>query len=159
MKRIYTVLFTLIVVSAVSAAPAVSEPRIEEAHIAFNIGIQDVHLAAQTGDDRNIPGDLALVVDAEIGSITIRTDTDDRFVAEVELIGGSWSGEEDISLYRAYALFDNTDFRNDFSRRSATRLSPGDKILVLCRYLGIGVDYDETSPIAVLEVISLRRLY
>jgi len=159
MKRIHIVLFALIIVSAVSAAPAVSEPSIEDAQIAFNISIADVHLAAQSGDDRNIPGDLALVVDAEIGSITIRTDTDDRFVAEVELIGGSWSGEEDISLYRAYALFDNTDFRNDFSRRSATRLSPGDKILVLCRYLGIGVDYDETSPIAVLEVIILRRLY
>ena len=152
-------MFALIVVSAVSAAPAVSEPSIEDAQIAFNISIQDVHQAAQSGDDRNIPGDLALVVDAEIGSITIRTDTDDRFVAEVELIGGSWRGEEDISLYRAYALFDNTNFREALSRRSATRLIPGDKILILCRYLGIGVDYDETSPIAVLEAIGLRRLH
>jgi len=158
MKRISTVLFTLIVVSVASAAPAVSEPSIEDAQIAFNISIKDVHLAAQSGDDRTIPSDLALVVDAEIGSITIRTDTDDRFVAEVELLGGSWSGEEEIFLYRAYALFDNTDFRDSFSRRSATRLLPGDKILILCRYLGIGVDYDETSPIAVLEAIGLRRL-
>ncbi len=129
----------------------------EKSPVAFSVTIADLHRAAQSGDDSAIPLDKSLVIDAEIGSITVRADTDDEFIAEVELIGGSWVGEERIDLLRAYAVFESPRFRDDFSRRSATRLLPGDRLLVLCRYLGIGVDYDEKTPVSVLEAFALRR--
>ena len=140
------------VFAAKQAAPAVSE----NSPVAFKVTIADLHRAAQSGDDKTIPGDRVLVIDAEIGSVTAKVDTDDKFTAEVELMGGAWKGEDHVDLYRAYAIFDSPRFREFFSRRSATRLLPGDKIIVLCRYLGLGVDYDEKTPVAVLEAFELR---
>ncbi len=139
--------------AANQAAPSVSE----KGPVAFKVTISDLHRAAQSGDDRSIPGDRVLVIDAEIGSITNRADADDKFTAEVELVGGAWNGEERVDLFRAYAVFDSPKFREAFSRRSATRMLPGDRIIVLCRYLGLGVDYDETTAIAVLEAFDYRR--
>ena len=139
--------------AAGNAPAAVSE----NGPVSFKTTIADLHRAAQSGDDTSIPQDRLLVIDAEIGSITNRADSDDAFTAEVELIGGAWSGDDRIDLYRTYAIFDSPKFREDFSRRSASRLMVGDRIIVLCRYVGIGVDYDETTPVAVLEAFDLRR--
>ena len=126
--------------------------------VAFDITLADLHRAAASGDDRNIPADRALAIDAEVGSVTVRADTDDTFTAEVELIGGTWLGEKKVELYRAYAVFDGTRYRDLFSRRSAPRVQAGDRILILAKYLGIGVDYDEKTPIAVIEGSALRRM-
>lgn len=139
--------------AANQAAPGVSE----KGPVAFNVTIADLHRAAQSGDDRSIPGDRVLVIDAEIGSITNRADAEDTFTAEVELVGGAWHGEERVELFRAYVVFDSPKFRDAFSRRSATRMLPGDRLIVLCRYLGLGVDYDEKTPVAVLEAFDFRR--
>ncbi len=139
--------------AAGNAPSAVSE----NSPVSFKTTIADLHRAAQSGDDSRIPQDRLLLIDAEIGSITNRADTDEAFTAEVELIGGAWNGEDRIDLYRAYAIFDSPKFRDAFSRRSAGRLLAGDRIIVLCRYVGIGVDYDETTPVAVLEAFDLRR--
>jgi hypothetical protein len=156
MKRIFFAIITICalatVVHAESAVAVADQP------VAFAVTLADLHRAAASGDDRAVPGGKALVIDAEIGSITLRVDTDERFTAEVELIGGAWRGEEEIELYRAYALFDGLRYRELFSRRSATRLQAGDRILVLGRYLGIGIDYDEATPVAVIEAAALRKL-
>jgi hypothetical protein len=161
MKRPATAL-CLAALIAVTAAPLFAAEKeapapTANAPVAFAVTIAELHHAAATGDDRSVPGDRALVIDAEIGSITNRLDSDEGFVAEVELVGGRWVGEDAVELYRAYVVFDGVQFRDWFSRRSASRLLPGDKILVLCRYLGIGVDYDEETPVAVLEAFDLRR--
>ena len=139
--------------AADGAVPAYSA----NAPVAFGITIGDLHRAAESGDDGAVPADRPLIIDAEIGSVSILADTDDEFAAEVELVGGLWHGEDEVELYRAYAIFEHPRFREFFSRRSATRLLPGDRILVLCRFLGIGVDYDEETPIAVVEAAELRR--
>jgi hypothetical protein len=158
----YRVPFTafLAVFSAafVFAAPTPPPSVTESSPISFKTTMADLHRAALSGDDRPIPSDQALLIDAEIGSITVRADTDEAFAAEVELVGGSWIGEDKVELYRAYAIFESPQFRDLFSRRSAIRLLPGDKLIVLCRYLGIGVDYDETTPVPVLEAFDLRRI-
>jgi hypothetical protein len=154
MKRIVSAMIVL----ASLTCTVTAETKVEDQPVAFAVTLADLNRAAASGDDRAIPGGRALVIDAEIGSITLRVDTDDRFTAEVELIGGAWRGEESVELYRAYALFDGLRYRDLFSRRSATRLQAGDRILVLGRYLGIGVDYDEATPVAVIEGSELRRL-
>lgn len=141
-----------------AAAPAAGSAPKAGTPVDFSVTIADLHRAAESGDDKFIPGDRALVIDGEIGAVTARVDTDDRFTAEVELIGGAWRGEDGVDLYRAYAIFDGTRFRDLFSRRSQSRLITGDKILVLCKYLGIGIDYDEKTPVAVLEAIDLRKV-
>jgi hypothetical protein len=140
--------------AANNAAPKVSE----NSPVAFKTTLADLDRAAQSGDDRTIPGDRLLIIDAQIGSITNRADTDAAFTAEVELIGGAWKGEDRVDLYRAYAIFDAPKYRESFSRRSATRLLAGDRILLLCRFVGIGVDYDEKTPVSVLEALDLRRI-
>lgn len=140
------------------AAPKPSAPAGQERLVDFSVTIAELNRAAASGDDKFIPKDRALIIDGEIGSVTARVDTDERFTAEVELIGGAWRGEEGVDLYRAYAIFDGPRFRDLFSRRSQTRLGAGTKILVLCKYLGIGVDYDEKTPVAVLEAIDVRRI-
>lgn len=143
--------------AAAADNPAPAATVSEGGQVSFKTTIAELHRAAQSGDDSGIPLDRLLVIDAEIGSITNRADSDEAFTAEIELVGGAWSGEDRIDLYRAYAIFDSPKFREDFSRRSATRLLAGDRIIVLCRYVGIGVDYDETTPVAVLEAFDLRR--
>lgn len=161
MKRQLRVLSLSLLFGVSAAFLAAADKPVREvsrsAPVAFGTTIADLDRAARSGDDRSIPGDRLLIIDAEIGSITGRADTDQAFTAEVELIGGSWNGEERVDLYRAYAVFDDPRFREHFSRRSAARLLPGDRIIVLCRYAGIGVDYDETTPVAVLEAFDLRR--
>jgi len=124
----------------------------------FSISLMDLHKAAESGDDRTIPGGKSLLIDADIGSITVRADTEDQFLAEVELIGGAWRGEESVSLFRAYAVFEGLAYKENFSPRSPRRLQPGQHILVLARYLGLGVDYDETTPIAVVEGLAFRPI-
>jgi hypothetical protein len=154
MKRIVSA----IIVLASLTCTVTAQTKVENQPVAFAVTLADLNRAAASGDDRAIPGGKALVIDAEIGSITLRFDTDERFTAEVELLGGAWRGEESVELYRAYALFDGLRYRDLFSRRSGTRLQAGDRILVLGRYLGIGVDYDEATPVAVIEGSELRRL-
>jgi hypothetical protein len=156
MKRIFSAMTILCVLTG--AAFAESAATVAEKPVAFSITLADLNRAAASGDDRAIPAGKALVIDAAIGSITLRVDTDERFTAEVELIGGAWRDEDAVELYRAYALFDGLRYRDLFSRRSATRLQAGDRILVLGRYLGIGMDYDEATPVAVIEGAELRRL-
>lgn len=155
MKRIVS---AIIVTCALAGAVHAESAAVTDQQVAFSVTLADLNRAAASGDDRAIPAGKALVIDAEIGSITLRVDTDERFTAEVELIGGSWRGEEEVELYRAYALFDGLRYRELFSRRSADRLQAGDRILVLGRYLGIGIDYDEATPVAVIEAAALRRL-
>ena len=156
MKRIVLTL-TLAVVCAM-ACLAQNAAALSDEPVDFSITLADLHRAAESGDDRNIPSDRALAIDAEVGSVTVRADTEEQFTAEVELIGGSWLGERKVELYRAYALFDGTRYRDLFSRRSSTRIQAGDRILILAKYLGIGVDYDEKTPIAVVEGAALRKL-
>lgn len=157
MKRHLSLLFILSCLSSFLFAEA--PVTLDSLPVAFGIRLVDLHKAAESGDDRAIPGGKALVIDAEIGSITVRAEEDDRFIAEVELIGGAWQGEESVELYRAYALFDGLPYKNLFSRRSPERLQPGDRVLILARYLGLGVDYDEKTPVAVIEGKELRRIY
>jgi hypothetical protein len=154
MKRIVSAIIAICALAGATYA----ETATADQPVAFAVTLADLNRAAASGDDRAIPGGKALVIDAEIGSITLRVDTDERFTAEVELIGGAWRGEDAVELYRAYALFDGLRYRDLFSRRSATRLQAGDRILVLGRYLGIGMDYDEATPVSVIEGAELRRL-
>jgi hypothetical protein len=154
MKRI----LAAIIFSCSFAGAGSAETAVEDQPVAFAVTLADLNRAAQSGDDRGIPGGKALLIDAEIGSITVRADTEERFTAEVELIGGAWRGEDTVELYRAYALFDGLRYRELFSRQSNTRLQAGDHILVLGRYLGIGIDYDEATSVAVMEGTALRKL-
>ncbi len=156
MKRIVSAI--IVTCALAGAVYAESAAIVADQPVAFSVTLADLSRAAASGDDRPIPSGKALAIDAEIGSITLRVDTDERFTAEVELIGGSWRGEEEVELYRAYALFDGLRYRELFSRRSEARLQAGDRILVLGRYLGIGIDYDEATPVAVIEAAALRRL-
>ncbi len=126
--------------------------------IDFSINIEDLDMAAKSGDDGKIPGDALLVLNAQIGAVTVRADDASSFVAEVELIGGAWHGEADVSLYRAYALFEGLEFKDYFSRRASTPINSGDSVLILGRYLGLGVDYDESTTIAVVEAYEIRPL-
>jgi hypothetical protein len=126
--------------------------------VAFEVGIADLHRAAQSGDDSAIPADKVLVIDAEIGAVTVAADDADGFIAEVEVIGGAWRNDDEIELYRAYAVFDGPEYREAFSKRSPTRLIPGKRILVIAAYLGIGLDYDGTTPVAIIQALALRRL-
>ncbi len=154
MKRI---VFGIIAACALAGALH-AQALVADQPVAFSVTLADLSRAAASGDDRTIPSGKALLIDAEIGAITLRVDTDERFTAEVELIGGAWRGEDEVELYRAYALFDGLRYREMFSRRSETRFQTGDHILVLGRYLGIGMDYDEATPVAVIEAAAVRRL-
>jgi hypothetical protein len=130
--------------------------RVVSLPLDFDVTLADLHRAAQSGDDREIPSGRWIVLDATVGSVTVRSDTDAEFVAEVELVEGEWIGDDRVELLRAYAVFEGHSFKPYFSRTSPDRLQPGDHILLLSTYLGIGVDYDETTPVAVVEGVSLR---
>ena len=83
-------------------------------------------------------------------------DGETEFVAEVERVGGAWSGDADVELHRVYVVFEGIRFRDAFSRRSPGRLQSGKTLLVLGSYLGLGVDYDETTAVAVVEAVDFR---
>jgi hypothetical protein len=124
----------------------------------FSITLADLHRAAQNGDDREIPSGRWIVLDATVGSVTVRSDTDSEFIAEVELVDGEWIGDDRVELLRVYAVFQGQPFKPYFSRTSPDRLQPGDHVLLLSTYLGIGVDYDETTPVGVVEGVAVRRM-
>ncbi len=122
----------------------------------FSITLSDLHRAAASGDDSRIPADRLLVIHGDIGSVTVHEDGETEFVAEVELVGGAWSGDADVELHRVYVVFEGIRFRDAFSRRSPGRLQSGKTLLVLGSYLGLGVDYDETTAVAVVEAVDFR---
>ena len=59
----------------------------------FSVTMKELALAAQTKDDRAIPTNRALILDGDIGTITVHEDTETSFVAEVELLNGIWVDE------------------------------------------------------------------
>lgn len=124
----------------------------------FAITLGDLDKAAKSADDRNIPGDALLVLNAKIGSVTVGIDEADRFVAQVELLGGAWHGEDTVDLYRAYAIFDGVEFRDFFSKRATDPIKTGDDVILIARYLGIDYDFDETTLIAYVGASAIRPL-
>jgi len=143
---------------AAAAVFAWSQQTAAAGALDFSINLQDLYRAAQSGDDRFIPKNKSLILDGTVGSIMVRSDTETEFVAELELIGGTWNGDESVELLRAYIVFSGEQFRPFLARKAEGRLLSGDRILVLAQYLGIGVDYDETTAVAVVEGLALRPL-
>ncbi len=165
MKRYLALVIGLALTTLIWAeTPTLEEPANDSMAISadepldFSITLRDLHLAALNGDSRDIPGGRTFIIDAEIGSIDVLADDDTGFYAEVELIGGEWRSEKEVELYYAYAAFDGPQFRDSFSRRSETRFQPGDRILVLSRFMGIFIDYDGETPVSVIEALAYRRI-
>jgi hypothetical protein len=125
----------------------------------FEITMKDLALAAKTQNDRAIPTNRALILDGDIGTITVHEDSDTSFVAEVELLNGIWVNEEQVELYRTYILCEGPQFRSFFSSKSPVKLKGGQTIIVLATYEGLGVDYDGKTPVSVVKAIDIRKLF
>ena len=152
MKRVCSLVF-LVGMALGFGVPTIAA---QDRSVAFSVTLSDLHRAAMSGDDSAIPTDRLLVIHGDLGSVAVHADTETEFIAEVELVGGAWLEDSAVELHRAYAVFQDTRFRDAFSRRSPSRLQSGQTVLVLARYLGLGVDYDETTTVAVMEVLDFR---
>jgi len=125
----------------------------------FSITMKDLALAAKMLNDGAIPTNSALILDGDIGTITVYEDSDTSFVAEVELLNGIWVNEEQVELYRTYILCEGSQFQPFFSSKSPIRLKGGQTIIVLAVYEGLGVDYDGKTPVPVVKAIDIRKIY
>lgn len=128
-------------------------------YVDFSITMRDLSMAAKTQDDGAIPADRAIILDGDIGTLTIYEDTDQAFVVELELLNGTWIGDEQVELYRTYVICEGSRFRPFFSPQSRTRLKSGQTILVLGSYEGLGLDYDEKTPVPVVRALDIRLIY
>lgn len=160
MKRLSIYLLSIFVLAgSLQAQTSKSAPEQQNSIVDFSITMKDLALAAETQDDRAIPINRAIILDGDIGTITVYEDTDTSFVAEVELLNGIWVDEERVDLYRTYILFEGPQFRPLFASRSSQRLKSGQTIIVLATYEGLGVDYDKKTPVTVVRAIDMRKIY
>lgn len=160
MKRLSIYLVSIFVLAgSLQAQTSKSAPEKQNSIVDFSIAMKDLALAAETQDDRAIPSNRAIILDGDIGTITVHEDTDTSFVAEVELLNGTWVDEERVDLYRTYILCEGPQFRLFFSSKSPQRLKSGQTIIVLATYEGLSVDYDEKTPVTVVRAIDIRKIY
>lgn len=160
MKRFFIGLVGLfLVLGAVHAQTTKSSAGKPIYSVDFSITMRDLFLAAKTQDDRSIPVDTAMLLDGDIGTITVHEDTDKNFIAEVELLNGTWVGEEQVDLYRTYIICEGLRFRSWFSPQSQTRLKPGQTVLILASYEGLGEDYDGKTLVPIVKALALRHIY
>lgn len=129
-----------------------------KAPINYEIDLNRLYEAALSGDDSTIPRDKLLILVGDIGSQNIIEDDGDTFLAEVELVGGHWNGEETIELYRASILFDGVAYRELFDHRSEKRFANGQKLMIVAQYLGLDNDYTGDELIPILLSLYFRRI-
>lgn len=129
-----------------------------KAPIEYVIDLNTLYQAAQSGDDSTIPRDRLLILVGDIGSRNVIEDEEDSFLAELELVGGHWEGEESIELYRASILFDGVEYRALFDRRADDRFTNGEKLLVVAAYIGLDNDYTSDELIPILRTLYFRRI-
>lgn len=149
MKRTIVLVLTLFCI----ALPASTQ------EVDFSVDLAALHEAAATGDDSNIPFGRLFVLDGDVGSVSLVSDSEADFYAEVELISGRWEGDEEIELHRAIIIFDDYRFSELFLQDSPDKLELGQYILVLSDYLGLGNDYDAEHLVPVIDVVDIRILY
>jgi len=160
MKRLLIALIsTMLVMGALQAQTSKSPGAKKSVSVDFTSTMRELAQAAKTQNDRDIPTDKALILDGDIGTVTIHEDTDASFVVELELLNGIWVGEEQVELYRTYVICEGTQFRSLFSAQSPSRLKSGQTIIVLASYEGLGIDYDGKTPVTVVKAIDIRRLF
>lgn len=128
------------------------------APLEYDIDLYSLYRAAVTGDDSAIPRDKLLIMVGTIGSSNVIEDEEESFLAEVELVGGHWNGEESIELYRASFLFEGSTYRRLFERRGAERFANGEKLLLVAEYLGLDTDFTSDELIPVLRTLYFRRI-
>ncbi|MCA1951130.1 MAG: hypothetical protein LDL24_11195 [Treponema sp.] len=160
MKRFFIGLACLLLVFGAAQAQTAKSSAVKRIYsVDFSITMRDLFLAAKTQDDRSIPADKAILLDGDIGTITVHQDTDKNFIAEVELLNGTWVGEDQVDLYRTYVIFEGLQFRSWFSPQSQTKLKPGQTVLILASYEGIGQDYDEKTLVPIVKALDIRHIY
>lgn len=160
MKPWHVLLCVSLLTASALKAQSTKDPAEEQSYtIDFSITMRDLYLAAKNQDDSAIPVNKALILDGDIGTITVYEDTDMSFVVEFELLNGTWVGQEQVELYRAYMVCEGPEFRSLFSPQSQTRLKSGQTILVVGSYEGLGLDYDEKTLVPVIKVINIRLIY
>lgn len=160
MKPWYVLLCVSLLTASVLQAQSTKDPAEGQSYtIDFSITMRDLYLAAKNQDDSAIPVNKALILDGDIGTITVHEDTDRSFVVEFELLNGTWIGQEHVELYRAYMVCEGPEFRSFFSPQSQTRLKSGQTILVVGSYEGLGLDYDGKTLVPIVRVINIRSIY
>lgn len=160
MKRFFIGLACLLLVFGAAQAQTAKSSAVKRIYsVDFSITMGDLFLAAKTQDDSFIPVDKAILLDGDIGTITVHQDTDKDFIAEVELLNGTWVGEDQVDLYRTYVIFEGLQFRAWFSSQSQTKLKPGQTVLILASYEGIGEDYDEKTLVPIVKALDIRHIY
>lgn len=155
MKRIITLLSALFLLASLAYAQH-SGDRLASV-LDLSIGLQELGQAARTSDDRAIPGDKLLLLNATVGSIVIFIDDGEDYSALLELIEGYWADEHTLVLNRCFARCDGASFREFFDAHSVASIARGDRILVSCRYLGLITDQARGGLAALVEAYGLRR--
>lgn len=151
-------IFCALTISLLPLAALAAQELSLNAPVEYDIDLYSLYQAAVTGDDNAIPRDKLLIMVGTIGSSNVIEDEEESFLAEIELVGGHWNGEESIELYRASFLFDGISYRSLFERRGSERFTNGEKLLLVAEYLGLDTDYTSDELIPVLRTLYFRRI-
>ena len=87
---------------------------------------------------------------------------EDSFVAELELVNGTWVGLEEVEIYKCYIILTGSEFAQRIPARRSRKKLPNEielnsRVLVVGKLVSTRRD-DEGMIIPVLEAIYVRPL-
>ncbi len=160
-RRYWCLVFFIIVIFSSNAQNNSSSPMAVYSGpfpVDFSITLRELQKAVVEEINTQKLQQVYCVLDGDIASIMVRSDTEDQFIAEVELVNGMWKGEDAVEIYRIYVIFDGIHYRQYFSPQAPGHVIAGKTILVLGKYAGVATDYDGSTPVAVVEAKDVRLL-
>ncbi len=151
-SRIVNICLVVVMLTAVlSLAPAQSQnsqtaspPRLDEV-LAFDLTLERLAAQVEAGDTGGIPKDRYLTINGVVSSRQLVNDSEQDYLAVLELSSGSWIEGEDLEVYRCYVQLRGPKFVGTIPKPRSREASENEiplhaKILLVGRYLGYGED-------------------
>ncbi len=148
MKRRHVVavvlLLSALIVGAQEESPLLQSDRFLET-VDMQTSLASLNAAI---DNPELLQDLAnrvLILDAIVASILLYSDDPNDYYAEVELVGGSWEGVQNVEMHRAYAVLTDGRFAGRLAERAPRDPNPdlilrNSRILLAARLVDLTED-------------------
>jgi hypothetical protein len=121
-------------------------------------------LASRVREGRvsGIPKDKYIMIEGVVSSRQLIQPGEEDFFGILEISSGTWSGGEDLEMYRCYFQLRGSEFAGTIPEARSRSSSPNEiplhsHLIAFGRYLGYGEDA-EGNRFPVLQAVRIRKL-
>lgn len=130
--------------------------------VALEVSLQDLTRAVDDMEQLQAMAERVLILEGIATSITVYSQDPQDFYVELELVGGTWEGVEQVEMHHAYVVFDDPEFAGRLAERAprdtdASVIVRNDRVLIAGQLVSVA-EIEDGEVVPVIQAYALRKI-